>query len=199
MAALNGAPEETGEQDIEESDGDGTSSESCFGVAEVKQKKKGKLEAVAKGKSGRKTDPVKTEVPDKSDRAMERAGGVASSLESLSPLMMWQGSAKEKDCAARASKALALAETLSKEGRPEAKSMADKLKTLSETVERNLELLTALRPEEAGSTVAACGAFDSIFLQKVANLPADCLMAVLSDWGKKILEDSVPTCHFLKL
>lgn len=200
LAALHGVPEEPGDQEPEESDGDGSSSESNFGVAEVKKKKGKDATTTGKNKGGsRKAEPVKQEAADKSEKAIERAAGVASALEPISPLMIWQGTAKEKDCATRASKALALAEGLSKDGRPEAKSMADKLKTASETMERNLETLSALRFDETTSAVEACRSFDPIFLERVASLPADCLNAVLCDWGRKILEDYICILYYYKL
>ena len=192
--ALGRAEEQADEVPAEDDADSDASSESHFGVAKV-AKKAAPAPARAKKseeKGGGPSSAVKAEEKtEKGDKLIARAKQVISGLEAVTPLTIWQGTVKEKDCASRASKAYSIAEQLQKDGSAEAKELDNTLRNLADSVERNIELLNGIRPlKDAADSSRTCQVYDPDTVMKIGSLPGDCLNAILADWGRHILQDN---------
>ena len=169
-----------------------SSASSAFGV--VPKEKKTKVPASAPGpKQGKGTDEAKDKLKkdstgEKLQKLLGRAKSAVSSLESIVPLHVWQGSVKVKDLQSRMSKASEVAHKLdSQEFGEEAKSKSLELLNQVETQEKLLDFFGSIDFED--SMCNTLPKIDGSLLDMFASLPADCLTAVLSDVGRKILED----------
>ena len=97
----------------------------------------------------------------------------------MTALGMWDGTIKEKDVSNRLQKARQLSEFLEQEGSDEHVSVAKSLATSANT----LEAVQFTKPCVELQNV------DGPLLDRLCNLPADCLTAVLTSASRKLVED----------
>ena len=186
---------------IMEMEDDGHSSDDGFGFQrhQAQQTKKGnqqKVEKVddpqdselAKPEKRRKGDVAKAEKAEKAkkpDKLLVQGKTAATGIDAISPLMIWQG--KAKDAEGKIQKAKAVIQSLENEGEAECVELANRLKDKVLGLEKNLELLTI---DYNGRTAEELQKLDSSFMDRFCELPADCANAMVSDFGRALLEDS---------
>lgn len=120
---------------------------------------------------------------EKTEKALAR---VLASLD-VTPLAIWQESVKTKDVENRVAKAMDLAQKMEL-GDSTAKEKANDLTSRAKLLTNYLEVLAF---DVTGDLKTVLAAFDGAKMELLAQLPADCLNAVLSDIGRKVLEDLI--------
>ena len=107
-------------------------------------------------------------------------------LSSMTALGMWDGTIKEKDVSNRLQKARQLSEFLEQEGSDEHVSVAKSLATSANTIEETANTLEAV---QFTKPCVELQNVDGPLLDRLCNLPADCLTAVLTSASRKLVED----------
>lgn len=198
---MNGPQEPLEPEEIAETDDEGASSDDGLvfntakkqktvpkagtGKTKVPKEEKDKDKEKAEKKTPASSAPL---TAGKLEKTMSKGSACMGSLSAITPLSIWQGSIKIKDCEARTRKALQVAESLEKDSSAEAKQMAENLKTFVETIEDFMEILCIDMVEGMADAIQK---YTPGFLDRFCKLPADCISAVLNDVGRKIIEDSV--------
>ena len=194
------AMDEGSEQDVAMGTDDEHSSDDGFGFAKKAQVKDQKVpESLDQQKSEQKepkaekprkraapADPTnKVEKAKKPEKLLAQGKTAAAAMDAISPLMIWQGKGKEAE--GKIEKARAVIQSLENDGDPQCLEAAKHLKDKVLNLEKNLELLTI---DYIGRAAEEFQKMDSDFLDRFCELPADCANAMLSDFGRALLEDS---------
>ena len=198
--ALGVAEEEPVQGEVESDSDAGQSSDDGFGVAAVPKNKEKAKEKVEKRTDKPKEDESEKPVPPKKrkepgavdnaakakakERLQTQAKTAIAAFQQVTPLAIWQG--KRKDAEIKVSKAQSLIQSLQGQGDSDCDAQAKLLQEQVLEVERSLELLSI---EYQGKTAEELQKLDDSFVARASELPADCLNAMLSDFGRGILED----------
>ena len=191
-SAALGVIDEPMPEEMEKSDSEGgQSSDDGFGVA-TGAKSKGQHSKLKEedGKPQDRDGKPQTEKPKKrkepgasadsaakakaKEKLQTQARTAIAAFQQVTPLGIWQG--KRKDAEAKISKAQSLIQSL--QGQADSEQVCE--------VERSLELLSI---EYQGKTAEELQKLDDSYLARASELPADCLNAMLSDFGRGILEE----------
>ena len=194
--ALEPEEEAAEEPNADESGGESDGSESGFGVAMVNKKVKDSSRSAAPPAKVRK---VKEEQPGKkTEKLMSKAKAINSTLNSTTALSMWQGTVKQKDLDSRIQKAYDSLSSLETETTEEAKNLHMDLTAGVALVENHANILSAWDMSTVDINKLQNASSDKVTM--VATLPSDCLNAMMSDFGKKVIQDItlvgwVEGCH----
>ena len=184
-----------GTQKFAESGGESAGSESGFGVAMVNKKVKDSSRSAAPPAKVRK---VKEEQPGKkTEKLMSKAKAINATLNSTTALSMWQGTVKQKDLDSRIQKAYGSLSSLA-ETTGEAKNLHMDLTAGVALAENHANILSAWDMSTVDINKLQNASSDKVTM--FATLPSDCLNAMMSDFGKKVIQDItlvgwVEGCH----
>ena len=193
--------EEPVQEEVECDSDAGQSSDDGFGVATVPKNNEKAREKTEKHTDKSKEDefekpvppPRKRKEPGAADNAAKakvkerlqtQAKTAIAAFQQVTPLGIWQG--KRKDAETKVSKAQSLIQSLQGQGDSDCDAQAKLLQEKVLEVERSLEVLSI---EYQGKTAEELQKLDDSFMARASELPADCLNAMLSDFGRGILED----------
>ncbi|CAK9112467.1 Uncharacterized protein SCF082_LOCUS52143, partial [Durusdinium trenchii] len=166
-----------------EAESDASSGSGFFGVKHAKPVKEKQPDARTAPSRG----PVKPEAEEKKhEKLLAKAKSTLSTLEALSPMAIWQGTVKEKDIGSRLEKAGQVITSLEKDGRDDAKSLIADLQTSMMAAETHVQLLCT---DMAYDSLDELDKILPHVVDKVAKMPSDCLNAIMSDIGKKVIQD----------
>jgi len=201
-SAALGVIDEPMPEEMEKSDSEGgQSSDDGFGVA-TGAKSKGQYSKLKEedGKPQDRDGKPQTEKPKKrkepgasadsaakakaKEKLQTQARTAIAAFQQVTPLGIWQG--KRKDAEAKISKAQSLIQSLQGQADSDCDAQAKLLQEQVCEVERSLELLSI---EYQGKTAEELQKLDDSYLARASELPADCLNAMLSDFGRGILEE----------
>ena len=128
-------------------------------------------------------------------KVLGQARATLGALEAITPIAYWQRTVKPKDCEAKIEKAFDLATALTQMPEEEAKTLGKELQTKGEAILNSIETLNLVPTQDSeggsGGFIEKVSLFETGSLDKLCLLPADCLNAVLSDVGRKLLEERV--------
>lgn len=204
--ALKGAEEEEIVEPEACNDDDDASSDENFGFnnkssSHKKAPPKAKAKAATKVGSGNDAEvqmkPAQSEQasdskPDKQDKLFEKMDALIVFLEGFNALSFWQGALKAKEWEGKVEKALQLASTLETLVNPDA---GKSLQTRAEKIFSYMEDLSALRNIPSSMISCEIFAMEDAIVERLTAFSSDCLAAVLTDCGKKFLEDGASRHH----
>lgn len=203
--ALGEAPEvemEPEQTNVEEDD-DGSSDE-LFGFG-FGQKKQGTAKAKPKARtaSSRPSDsravaetPLTTETtsaPVALTSKLDKAKDLLDVFSRFSPLALWQGSQKEKDCEVKMKKAMEVCDALANDPAADdhSKKLAEKLESESLQISQVMQLLSLFKQiiEDIKPTGNAERLeTDESTANMMCDLPQDCITAMLTQLGRSLCE-----------
>lgn len=193
--------EEPAQPAADERDSDESSDE--FGMVKrelpdpsAKVEKGDKTDRKSASAKAKPTDSTTKKTSDgKAAKVMSQAKTILGALEAITPLAYWQRTVKPKDSEAKIEKAFDLATALAEMPDDEAKALGKELQTKGEATLNSIETLNLVPTQDSeagpGSVMEKVSKFEAGNLDKLCLLPADCLNAVLSDVGRKLLEQHV--------
>ena len=167
--------------------------ESKKGQPAVKETQK-KSAAKAKGEPKKKqTGNVEGSAKPETKAAKLIAQGKTclGALDVIVPLAYYQRTVKPKDAEMKIEKGLDLVTALENEGSEDAKNLAKELQTKTETTLKWIETLQIFSFEfvEENEVSKTLQSFEVADLERLCLLPADCLNALISDIGRRLVEE----------
>lgn len=123
-------------------------------------------------------------------KLISQAKTLAGALEVITPLAYWQRAVKPKDCETKIEKSYDVIAALEVAESEEARALANQLKEMAEGVLKFIETIGLFQyqlfEEDWTDQAQEC---DASSLERLCLLPADCLNAILSDIGRKLVEE----------
>ena len=178
-----------------EVDGDSDESSDDFNIVVKKEQKPEKRMAATSAKGKTPETAQKKASDGKVAKVLGQARATLGALEAITPIAYWQRTVKPKDCEAKIEKAFDLATALTQMPEEEAKTLGKELQTKGEAILNSIETLNLVPTQDSeggpGGFIEKVSLFETGSLDKLCLLPADCLNAVLSDVGRKLLEERV--------
>ena len=175
------------EPNVDESGDESDGSESGFGVSMVLKKVKEPSRGTPPPAKQRK---VKDEQGGKkAEKLMTKAKAINTTLNSTTALGMWQGMVKQKDVDTRIQKAYDSLASLEAETSEEGKNLHMDLKAGVALVENHASILADWDLSTLDISKLQNVTRDQVTM--FATLPADCLNAMVADFGKKIIQDTL--------
>lgn len=140
-------------------------------------------------KATKERDPEKEKASGsgKGEKLMGKVDVTMTALQSITPLSLWQGSVKMKDVEARLQKAMDVSQKLEADPSSENKELGAKILEMAGATELLIEIVTTLR--DAEKLHVFLPRLDETFVERLSFLPGDCVNAILSDMGRKILQE----------
>ena len=185
--ALNEADEEEEAAPKEDSeDGFESDASSEFGIMQSGPRKEKDTKEKPNGKkNGKDAKPKPAAEPSgKTPKLAQMASKTLDSLTMITPLAIWQGSAKMKDIQSHVTRALELQAKLEAEGSSQSKVLANDLQEAATRMSKFSEAILSITMDGDLRGSVQSYSYTEVF----CSLPADCVNAILADLGRKLVE-----------
>lgn len=185
-------PDEPADEADPQSDSD--SSDAGFGL--MKDSKAKSAAAPKKGVKPRR-QPDETEKPQPAparpsrsspEELQQKGEELLMTLRGFSPVGFFTGALKEKDWDGKLNKTLTFVGQLETFDDEESKNVAKGLQQTAEEITDRMETLKGVKGLESGTVVQDLPTMSADVVRKLGSLPADCLTAVLTECGRKLLQ-----------